>query len=93
MLILTGILRQSGELAKRDEPQTKFAKLWVEHETPRDNGPDDLEILEMILPLEKARNVPKRGAEISLLVRAYPKGKGIGYQALGIVSERKPVAA
>ena len=86
MLILNGILRQSGEITKKDDPKAKFAKLWIEHETPRPNGPADLEILEMMIPADKVTYIPPKGKEISIRVRAYPRGNSVGFQALGILT-------
>jgi hypothetical protein len=84
MLILSGILRQSGEVTIKERP---MVKLWVEHTSPRDNGTDDLRIEELFLEERDARNLPAPGRPISVAVRAYPRGRDIGFSAVGIVAE------
>lgn len=88
MLVLTGTLRQFGEVAF-DDGKKKMLKLWLEHETPRDNGPSDLKIEELILPMdsldpESIKNL-KQGATASVMVRAWTKGRDIAFQAVQLL--------
>ena len=53
MLTLTGTLRQFGDVAfagKDSTEKTPYLKLWIEHETPRQDGPADLKIEELLIP-------------------------------------------
>jgi len=90
MLTLTGTLRQTSNLTIKEKP---FVKLWVEHESPRDNGPGDLQILELLLPAEICTPVPTSGKPVSVNVRAYPAGRGIGFAALSLATPLTPPAA
>lgn len=79
MLTLTGTLRQFGEVNLGKETPKPFLKLWVEHETPRDNGPSDLRIEEFLIPIEDAppaaerEKLLKQGQPVSVVVRAWAK--------------------
>lgn len=83
MITLTGVLRQSGEMTIKEKP---LVKLWVEHESPRDNGVNDLKIEEFFLDREKAADLPEKGQEISIVVRPYPSGRGVAFQAIRVAS-------
>lgn len=92
MLTLTGTLRQFGEVkfgdGSKEKPFKEYLKLWIEHETPRHEGPDDLRIEEMLIPLElvgpEAKTL-KKGAETSVIVRTYAKGRDVVFQAVSLV--------
>jgi hypothetical protein len=81
MIVLCGKLRQSGEVTFKEN---KRLKVWIEHESPRDNGPADLKLEELFLDPSEAGKLPKPGSDIALMVRPYPSGRGIAYQALGL---------
>lgn len=89
MITLTGILRQSGEMVIKEKP---LIKLWVEHETPRENGTPDLKIEELFLEPRAGLVVPKNGEKINLNVRVYPSGRDVRFQVLGILNP-SPVKA
>lgn len=91
MLTLTGTLRQSAPMSFEDKATGKpksMLKLWIEHESPRGDGPADLQILELLIPADPAPKLPSPGTPISVDVRAYPKGREIGFSALRV----RPVA-
>jgi hypothetical protein len=81
MLTLNGTLRQSGEVTIKERP---LVKIWIEHTTPRENGTDDLKIEELFLEKDAAKNLPPKGSPIAVIVRAYPKGRDIGFAAVGV---------
>lgn len=81
MIVLHGILRQSGKVSFDGKDKTK---LWVEHESPRDNGTNDLSIEELFLGPEVLEKLPKSGSPISLQVRPYPSGRGVKFSAIGL---------
>jgi len=83
MITLTGILRQAGEMTIKEKPLTK---LWVEHETPRENGASDLKIEELFLEKTAGQILPKQGEKIHLNVRVYPDGRNVKFQVLGILN-------
>lgn len=83
MITLNGILRQFGEMKINEKP---LLKLWIEHETPRENGVADLKIEELFLDLKPGMFVPKKGENINLAVRAYPSGRDVKFQALSILN-------
>lgn len=89
MLVLTGTLRQFGEVTF-GEDKKQFLKLWVEHETPRDNGPADLRIEELLLPLDSVpipeRNALKQGSPVSVVVRAWSKGRDLVFSGIRLVA-------
>ena len=90
MLILSGTLRQIGDLLIKDKTgdgQKSFKKLWIEHETPgRENQPGDLRIEEILIPAATGTNYPKSGETVRVAVRAYPSGRDIKFQALELLS-------
>jgi hypothetical protein len=83
MLTLTGTLRQHGELTIKEKP---FAKLWVEHESERENGVNDLQILELLLPIENVGKLPAKGSPVSVDVRCYAMGRDIRFSAIAVRS-------
>lgn len=93
MLTLTGTLRQFGEVTLGKDAPKPYLKLWVEHETPRDNGPADLRIDELLIPIEDAPPEPererllKRGQPVSVVVRAWARGRDLAFQAVRLVSQ------
>lgn len=94
MLTLTGKLRQYTEVQFADRPERKggtFLKIWLEHETPRDgDGPGDLKIEELLLPIDAVpapeRSTLKQDARISVVVRAWAKGRDVAFQAVRLIS-------
>lgn len=81
MLTITGTLRQSGDLTIQEKP---FVKLWVEHETPRKDGVDDLQIVELLIPKADCPNVPEKGSQVGVNVRCYASGRDVKFQAIGL---------
>lgn len=90
MLTLTGTLRQFGEVTFGKDSPKPYLKLWVEHETPRDNGPADLRIEELLIPLEDAPPVQERekllrpGHPVSVIVRVWAKLGALNFSAVRI---------
>jgi hypothetical protein len=84
MITLNGTLRQSGEMTIKEKP---LLKVWVEHTSPRDNGTDDLKIEELFLPRDESKNLPEKGQEIAIVVRPYPSGRGVAFQAIRVVPQ------
>ena len=76
MITMTGTLRQTGEITKKDSDEVSFVKLWVEVEDER-----DLKIHEIMLPPEKAGKLPPKGAPISLDGRMYASGRDLRFSA------------
>lgn len=88
MITLTGKLRQSGPMSYTDKVTGKTVeklKLWIEHETPRENGLADLKLEELFLEGVDAAALPPAGSQISLQVRVYAIGRDIKYSAVGLV--------
>lgn len=83
MLILTGKLRQASDIQTKER---KLRKLWIETETPRDNGVADLDLHQFLLEPENCSNEPPAGSPISVSVRAYVAGSNLRFAALGLVS-------
>ena len=83
MIILKGTLRQAAAMTLQEKLKTK---LWVEHETPRDNGPADLRIEELFLDGDLTAKLPKAGEKVAVVVRPYPSGRDIRYAATGIAA-------
>lgn len=83
MIVLHGTLRQSAQVTIKEKPLTK---LWVEHSSPRDNGTEDLAILELFLPYDKEVALPRKGEDVEVIVRPYPSGRGVAFQAIAINS-------
>jgi hypothetical protein len=91
MITLTGTLRQSGEVTfGKDKEARKMVKLWVEHESPRDNGPSDLKIEEFFLPVEEVKTLPPKGELVSVAVRPYSNGRAVAYSAIALVTQPSP---
>jgi hypothetical protein len=90
MIILQGILRQSG---LNEYEGKKKTKLWVEHTSPRENGVDDLKLEELFLEGDVMAQLPKPGAQIAVSVRPYSLGKGIKFSANALVLSGLPVVA
>jgi hypothetical protein len=96
MLTLTGTLRQFGEVTLGKDAPKPYLKLWVEHETPRDNGPADLRIEELLIPIEDAPPEPererllKRGQPVSVIVRAWAKLGTLNLSAVRIAGTSAP---
>lgn len=90
MLTLTGTLRQFGEITFGKEVPKQYLKLWVEHETPRDNGPADLRIEELLIPIEDAPPGPERdrllqkGKPVSVIVRVWAKLGALNISAVSL---------
>jgi hypothetical protein len=88
MITLTGIFRQSGEmnLGKEGEEKRPFVKVWMEVESPRENGVADLSIEEILVPAENAKKLPKKGENISVDVRCYARGRDVAFSGLSVRS-------
>jgi len=90
MLTLTGTLRQFGEVTFGKESPKPYLKLWVEHETPRDNGPADLRIEELLIPIEDAPPVQERekllrpGHPVSVVVRVWAKLGALNFSGVRV---------
>jgi len=82
MLTLTGTLRQSGEIKKKDSDEIGFVKLWVEVEDER-----DLKIHEIMLPPEKVGKLPAKGSPISIDGRMYAAGRDVRFSAVAVRSK------
>lgn len=82
MILLRGKLRQRGELTIKGTPRLK---LVVEHETPRDTGPPDLNLETLFLEPHHAPQLPDDGSCVTLQVRPYPSGRNVAYAALAVV--------
>jgi hypothetical protein len=87
MITLTGKLRQSGASEYDGKKKTK---LWLEHVSARDNGPDDLKLEELFMDGDLTPSLPPAGSEISIIVRPYAVGKGVKFAAIGLAA--KPAA-
>jgi hypothetical protein len=83
MIILKGKLRQSTTMTLQEKLKTK---LWIEHETPRDNGVADLRIEELFLEGDVTAKLPKPGENVGVIVRPYPSGRDVRYAATGIAT-------
>ena len=81
MIVLTGTLRQSGEMNINEKP---LLKLWVEHESPRDKGPADLKIEEFFVSPDQAAFLPTAGQQVSLIVRPYARGRDVAFSCVGV---------
>lgn len=90
MLTLTGTLRQFGNVEYGKEEKKSYLKLLLEHETPGRPGElPDLRIEQLLIPSAEVgpeADSLKRGGEVSVLVRAYVRGREIAYQAVSIIS-------
>ncbi len=89
MITLTGKLRQSGASEYDGKKKTK---LWLEHVSARDNGPDDLKLEELFMDGDLTPSLPPAGSEISIIVRPYVVGKGVKFAAIGLSGKPAPVA-
>jgi hypothetical protein len=89
MITLTGTLRQSAKVTFDGVDKTK---LWIEHQSPRDNGVFDLKIEELILPHQDESKLPKQGEQISVDVRVYAAGRDVKFFAVGIHQPLKKAA-
>lgn len=87
MITLTGKLRQSGPVTY--EGVTKL-KLWIEHETPRENGVPDLKLEELFLEGIDQSALPPAGSEIAVQVRPYAMGKAVKYSAVALAASVQP---
>lgn len=81
MITLQGTLRQAGKVTFQEKERVK---VWVEHETPRDNGVSDLKIEELFLPSETFDKLPKPGQPISVAVRPYVVGRDVKFSAISL---------
>jgi hypothetical protein len=99
MLTLTGTLRQFGEVNLGKETPKPFLKIWLEHETPRDGGPADLRIEELLIPMEDAPSkadrdrLMKPGQPLSVVVRAWAKLGTLYFAAVKIAGTSSPSSA
>ena len=82
MITLTGTLRQLAEITIKDK---KLVKLWLEHQTPaQGDRAGDLKIEELFVEPVAGASLPKTGEKVSVIVRAYPRGRDVAFQALGL---------
>lgn len=84
MITLTGTLRQSGAQEYEGKKKTR---VWVEHTSPRENGPDDLKMEEFWFEGDRTTGLPKPGSQISVIVRPYTMGKGVKFAAVDLVAQ------
>lgn len=89
MITLTGKLRQAGQV---EYDGNKKTKLWVEHEMERENGPPDLRIEELFLDGHGIA-LPGRDETVTIVVRPYPSGKQVKFQAVKLVPLSPPSEA
>ena len=81
MITLIGKLRQFAHAEYKGEKKTK---LWVEHTSPRDDGQDDLALVELFL--NGHIDGLKAETNIDIAVRPYPSGSKVAFQALKILN-------
>lgn len=81
MIVLHGILRQSGLAEYEGKKKTR---LWVEHTSPRENGPDDLKLEEFWFDGDLTPQLPASGAQIAVSVRPYVSGRGVKFAAVAV---------
>lgn len=99
MLTLTGTLRQFGEVNFGKEAPKPFLKLWVEHETPRGDGPADLKIEELLIPIEdcpppaERERLLKPGSPVSVVVRVWAKLGSLQMSAVRLAGSTLPTAS
>lgn len=99
MITLTGTLRQFGEVTLGKETPKQYLKLWVEHETARFDGPADLRIEELLIPIEDAPPVAERekhlkpGSPVSVVVRAWAKLGALCFAGVRIATFTPAMAA
>lgn len=89
MITLTGTLRQ---FAPSEFEGKKKTKLWLEHTSPRDNGPADLKLEELYMEGDHTAEMPAAGSTISVIVRPYASGKGVKFSALGLAGKSAQTA-
>jgi hypothetical protein len=82
MIVLHGTLRQAGQT---EFEGVKKTKLWLEHTTPRENGPADLKLEELYLENLDPSTLPPFGSEIGVQVRPYAVGRAVKYAAVSLV--------
>jgi len=83
MITLTGTLRQATATKFQEVMKTK---LWIEHTSPRDNGPDDLRIEELFIEGDITSKLPSPGKQVGVIVRPYASGRDIRFAAMGIAT-------
>lgn len=81
MITLTGTLRQATATKFADALKTK---LWIEHTSPRDNGPDDLRIEELFIEGDITSKLPSPGKQVGIIVRPYASGREVRFAAVGL---------
>lgn len=84
MLTLTGTLRQAGVNEYEGKKKTR---VWLEHTTPRENGPDDLKLEEFWFDGDISPTLPPPGSQLSVHVRAYTVGKGVKFSAVDLAPQ------
>lgn len=84
MITLTGTLRQSGAQEYEGKKKTR---VWVEHTSPRETGPDDLKLEEFWFEGDVTPQLPKAGSQVSVVVRPYTMGKGVKFAAVSLVAQ------
>lgn len=86
MITLIGKLRQASQV---EYDNVKKTKLWVEHEMERESGVPDLRIEELFLD-GHGLPLPGRDEDVSLVVRPYPSGKQVKFQAVKLLPRSLP---
>jgi hypothetical protein len=89
MILLRGKLRQRGKLNIKGNDRLK---LVVEHETPRESGPPDLNLETLFLEPHWEPQLPADGSFVTVQVRPYPSGRNVAYAALAVVPPEKGAA-
>lgn len=84
MIILHGTLRQSGVNEYEGKKKTR---VWVEHTSPRENGPDDLKLEEFWFEGDLSPALPPPGSQVGVVVRPYTVGKGVKFAAVELVPQ------
>lgn len=82
MITLTGTLRQRAKLVIKGQERLK---LVVEHETPRNDGPSDLNLETLFLEPHYEAQLPRDGSPVSVQVRPYPSGRSVAFAALALI--------
>lgn len=80
MITLQGMLRQAGVTEFEGKKKTR---VWVEHTSPRENGPDDLKLEEFWFDGDVVASLPKPGSQVAIAVRPYAVGRAVKFAAVG----------
>jgi hypothetical protein len=89
MITLTGTMRQFNATEYEGKKKTK---IWLEHTSARDNGPDDLKLEELFMDGDLTPMMPVAGSQITIIVRPYVVGKGVKFAAVALAGKPAAVA-